>query len=144
MKYCLIELQGHPGSLQIWNAYGCIILCGPISRWLFAENCSQCTFVVPSQQLRLHSSLIFNCRLYIQGTSRAIIEDSCGILIGHFNYDHETIEEDFKISGLLKTKNNNKNIADFNWLSVDVGSPNWKLFDKNNSLFDWFDFTQDV
>lgn len=122
---CLVEIQGHAGSLQISNAINCTFLCGPIARSLFAEHCHDSTFALACQQLRLHSST--TCRIYLHVTCRAIIEDCKHIEVATYCYDYPGIEIDFEKSGLDKSQNNYTDIADFNWLSPDVPSPNWQL-----------------
>lgn len=136
LRHCFVELQGHPGSVQISNASECTLLCGPISRSLFADNCRSCTFAVACQQLRLHSSVAV--RIYLHVTCKAIIEDSQQIEIAKYCYDYPEIPSDFQKSGLDKAQNNYTDIGDFNWLSSDVHSPNWKLL-KNNSEPNWTD-----
>lgn len=125
LKNCFVELRGHAGSVQISQASDCTFLCGPISRSLFAENCVRTTLALACQQLRLHSSNI--CRIYLHVTCRAIIEDCTQIEIADYNYNYDRIDEDFQLAGLDKTQNNYTDVADFNWLSPDVPSPNWTL-----------------
>lgn len=130
VKNCFIEIQGYAGSLQILNAKNCIILCGPISRSVFAENCCDCQLIAACQQLRLHSSS--NVKLFIHVTCRAIIEDCTKIEVSNYNYKYPGIDIDFEKSGLDINVNNYKDIADFNWLSPDKPSPNWKLLDADS------------
>ncbi|KAH8297929.1 hypothetical protein KR018_000797 [Drosophila ironensis] len=125
VSHCLLELQGHPGSVQVSKASHCTLLCGPIARSFFAENMDNCTISIACQQLRLHSSQ--STRIYLHVTCRAIIEDCQGIEIGEFNYDYPELEADYLSSGLNKSQNNYTDVADFNWLSPDVPSPNWSL-----------------
>ncbi|XP_017132656.1 tubulin-specific chaperone C [Drosophila elegans] len=125
ISHCLVELQGHPGSVQVSKASHCTLLCGPISRSFFAENMDECTLSIACQQLRLHSSGAI--RIYLHVTCRAIIEDCKDIQIGEFNYDYSELEADYLASGLNKSQNNYTDVADFNWLSPDVHSPNWSL-----------------
>ncbi|XP_020812561.1 tubulin-specific chaperone C [Drosophila serrata] len=125
VNHCLVELQGHPGSVQVSHASHCTLLCGPISRSFFAENVDQCTLSIACQQLRLHSSQ--STRIYLHVTCRAIIEDCKAIEIGEYNYDYPELEADYLQSGLNKSQNNYTDVADFNWLSPDVPSPNWSL-----------------
>nr|XP_036214670.1 tubulin-specific chaperone C [Bactrocera oleae]XP_036214671.1 tubulin-specific chaperone C [Bactrocera oleae]XP_036214672.1 tubulin-specific chaperone C [Bactrocera oleae]XP_036214673.1 tubulin-specific chaperone C [Bactrocera oleae]XP_036214674.1 tubulin-specific chaperone C [Bactrocera oleae]XP_036214675.1 tubulin-specific chaperone C [Bactrocera oleae]XP_036214676.1 tubulin-specific chaperone C [Bactrocera oleae]XP_036214677.1 tubulin-specific chaperone C [Bactrocera oleae]XP_03621467 len=134
LKNCFVELCGHAGSVQISQAIDCTFLCGPISRSLFAENCERTTLALACQQLRLHSSNI--CRIYLHVTCRAIIEDCTQIEIANYNYNYATIDEDFQLAGLDKAQNNYTDIADFNWLSPDVPSPNWTLL-KETPLPSW-------
>ncbi|KAH8412858.1 hypothetical protein KR009_006311 [Drosophila setifemur] len=125
VSHCWLELQGNPGSVQVSTATQCTLLCGPIARSFFAEHMDQCTLSIACQQLRLHSSQ--STRIYLHVTCRAIVEDCQGIEIGEFNYDYPELEADYLASGLNKSQNNYTDVADFNWLSPDVHSPNWSL-----------------
>lgn len=125
LKNCFVELQGSAGSVQISGCQNCTLLCGPIARSLFAEYCKSCVLNVACQQLRFHSST--KCRIYLHVTCRAIIEDCKDIEIAPYNYEYDHINEDFILAGLNKEQNNYTDIADFNWLSPDVPSPNWHL-----------------
>ncbi|KAH8376971.1 hypothetical protein KR093_002414 [Drosophila rubida] len=131
---CFIELQGHPGSVQISNASQCTLLCGPVSRSFFAEQLERCTIAIACQQLRLHSS--HATRIYLHVTCRAIIEDCRRIDIDVYNYDYAELEADYAASGLNKSQNNYTDVADFNWLSPDVPSPNWTLL-KDHAAPNW-------
>lgn len=131
---CLIELQGHAGSVQISNASHCTLLCGPVARSFFAEQLERCTIAIACQQLRLHSSLA--TRIYLHVTCRAIIEDCRQIDIDVYNYDYAELESDYAKSGLNKSQNNYTDVADFNWLSPDVPSPNWTLL-KDHAAPNW-------
>lgn len=136
LQNCFVELQGPAGSVQISRCTDCTFLCGPIARSLFAEYCNNCTLNVACQQLRFHSSK--HCRIYLQVTCRAIIEDCKEIEISSYNYDYPQMEEDFKLAGLNKEQNNYTDVADFNWLSPDVPSPNWHLI-KDSPSVNWQD-----
>ncbi|XP_034100122.1 tubulin-specific chaperone C [Drosophila albomicans] len=131
---CFIELQGHPGSVQISNASQCTLLCGPVARSFFAEQLERCTVAIACQQLRLHSS--HATRIYLHVTCRAIIEDCRRIDIDVYNYDYPELEADYAASGLNKSQNNYTDVADFNWLSPDVASPNWTLL-KDHAAPNW-------
>ncbi|KAL7742316.1 hypothetical protein ACLKA6_005574 [Drosophila palustris] len=125
---------GHPGSVQISNANQCTLLCGPVARSLFAEQLERCTIAIACQQLRLHSSRA--TRIYLHVTCRAIIEDCREIDIDVYNYDYAELEADYAASGLNKSQNNYTDVADFNWLSPDVHSPNWALL-KDHAAPNW-------
>lgn len=137
LEKCFVELQGHPGSVQISNAIQCTFLVGPTARSLFAENCKDCVLSVACQQLRFHSSS--ECKLYLHVTCRAIIEDCRSIVIAVYQNEYPGIEEDFVKAGLNRQHNNYTDVADFNWLSASVPSPNWCLAENHqltNSI-DW-------
>ncbi|XP_013109562.1 tubulin-specific chaperone C [Stomoxys calcitrans] len=134
LKNCFVELQGPAGSVQISHCSDCTFLCGPIARSLFADFCNNCSLGAACQQMRLHSSS--QCQIYLHVTCRAIIEDCKHIEIAPYNYDYSSIEDDFSTASLNKELNNYKDVADFNWLSPDVPSPNWHLV-KNCPSVNW-------
>lgn len=138
MENCVIEINGHPGSLQMLKMKNCLVLCGPISRSAFADFCENCTFVFDCQQLRLHSSE--NCNIYIRVTSRGIIEDCKNIQFAPSTYSYENYETDLKHSGLDTSTNNWEDIGDFNWLSTEQQSPNWNRINEDDRIIDWKEF----
>lgn len=132
---CLILIKGHAGSLQLSNLKKCLIVCGPVARSIFADNCEDCTFTFGCQQLRLHSSK--DCSLYMHVTCRAIIEDCVNISVAPFNYTYDNIGIDFMKAGLDIKVNNWSDVADFNWLSTDKASPNWKILRVEERIADF-------
>lgn len=134
---CLVQLIGHPGSVQVSNLKNCIILCGPIARSMFADNCVDCKFVFGCQQFRFHSSQ--SCDIYMHVTCRAIIEDCTGVRVAPYNYAYSNIDIDFMKAGLDAAKNNWEDVADFNWLSADHASPNWQIMPIGDRLTNWTD-----
>jgi len=131
----LIIIKGHAGSLQLSNLKKCLIICGPVARSVFADNCEDCTFTFGCQQLRLHSSN--NCSLYMHVTSRAVIEDCVNISVAPFTYSYENITIDFMKAGLNLLVNNWEDVADFNWLSTDQVSPNWRKLCDDERIADF-------
>lgn len=140
MENCVIDIKGHPGSLQMSKMKNCLILCGPVARSIFADFCENCTFAITCQQLRLHSST--NCDIYILVTSRAIIEDCKAIRFAGGNYTYEGFDDDLTKSGLDGSVNNWENIGDFNWLSTDKQSPNWSRIEKDQRIGSWMEFVE--
>lgn len=141
MENCVIDIKGHPGSLQMSKMKNCLVLCGPVARSIFADACENCTFAFTCQQLRLHSSTL--CDIYMLVTSRAIIEDCHDIHFAPSTYTYEGYEKDLQESGLDGSVNNWENIGDFNWLSTDKQSPNWSRTEENQSIGNWSEFTED-
>lgn len=131
----LIIIKGHAGSLQLSNLKKCLIVCGPVARSIFADNCEDCTFTFGCQQLRLHSSK--NCSLYMHVTCRAIIEDCENITVAPFNYTYSNMDIDFMKAGLDIKVNNWDDVADFNWLSADKVSPNWRKLRAEERITDF-------
>lgn len=140
MENCVIYINGHAGSLQMSKMKNCLVLCGAVSRSVFAESCENCTFAFACQQLRLHSSTA--CFIYILVTSRAIIEDCKNINFAPNTYSYENYEDDIKLAGLDGSINNWQNVGDFNWLSADKPSPNWKRIEENEKVCDWSQFIE--
>lgn len=135
---CLLQIFGHPSSLQLSHLTNCVILCGPVCRSVFADNCTNCKFIFGCQQLRLHTSQ--HCDLYMHVTCRAIIEDCNNINVAPYNYEYANIDDDFAKAGLDTAKNNWNDLADFNWLSTDVQSPNWQQIASDQRISCWKDY----
>lgn len=138
---CLLQITGHPSSLQLSHLANCVILCGPVSRSVFADNCTNCKFVFGCQQLRLHTS--HHCDLYMHVTCRAIIEDCNNINVAPYNYTYANLDDDFVKAGLDITKNNWQDVADFNWLSRDMQSPNWHCIASDQRISCWNQYLHD-
>lgn len=132
---CIIVIQGHPGSLQISKIKNCVLVCGPVARSIFADNCVGCTFAFSCQQLRLHTSS--DCNIYLHVTSRGIIEDTTDIRITPYNYNYDNYDNDLKESKLDASVNNWRNIGDFNWLSTVEASPNWSAMKDCDRVEEW-------
>jgi tubulin-specific chaperone C len=138
LENCILDIKGHAGSIQVLNMSNCLILCGAVSRSVFAINCKNCIFAFSSQQLRLHSSVA--CDIYMFVTSRAIIEDCKEIRIAPCSYTYENIDQDIIRAGLDSGTNNWEDVGDFNWLSTEMPSPNWSRIDPENQISNWQDF----
>ncbi|XP_075224904.1 tubulin-binding cofactor C [Lycorma delicatula] len=139
---CTVVLFGTPSTLHVTNTDKCKIFSGPVSTSVFVENCNDCTLVFPCQQLRVHTTR--NTKFYIHVTSRAIIEDSDQVQFAPFNWHYEGIKEHFKHAGLDTDRNNWNLVDDFNWLALDVPSPNWKIIDASERVQDWSLNLQDL
>lgn len=135
---CLLEIFGYPGLLQLSHLTNCVILCGPVSRSVFVNNCTNCKFIYACQQIRLHTS--HHCDLYIHVTGRAIIEDCNNINVAPYNYRYTNIDDDFAKAGLDMAKNNWENIGDFNWLSKDIQSPNYRHIAPDQRISCWTNY----
>jgi len=140
IENCVIIIEGHPGSLQMTKLKNCLVLCGPVSRSIFADFCEKCTFAFSCQQLRLHSSS--SCDVYMFVTSRAIIEDCRDIRVAPNTYTYDGHGDDLRESGLDESVNNWEGIGDFNWLSTDMQSPNWSRIDNSQKISDWDEFIE--
>jgi hypothetical protein len=141
LENCVVLIHGHPGSLQLSKIKNCVVICGPVARSIFADNCEDCTFSFICQQLRLHTSKA--CQIYLHVTSRAIMEDSTEIQFTPNNYSYDDSEQNFAAAGLDPAINNWQLIGDFNWLSADEASPNWKALKECDKIQDWTGFLEE-
>lgn len=132
---CTVRLYGNPNTLRLARARGCKVLCGPVSTSVFLEDCSDCVLAVACQQLRVHTTR--DTRIFLQVTSRAIVEDCSGIRFAPYTWSYEGIDKDFRGSGLDRSKNNWSDVDDFNWLARDVASPNWSILPEEERDMEW-------
>ncbi|XP_051008811.1 tubulin-specific chaperone C [Acomys russatus] len=132
---CTVRLRGNPNTLRLAKARGCKVLCGPVSTSVFLEDCCDCTLAVACQQLRVHTTR--DTRIFLQVTSRAIVEDCSGILFAPYTWSYLGINKDFQDSGLDRSKNNWNHVDDFNWLARDVASPNWGILPEEERHVQW-------
>ncbi|XP_010615932.1 tubulin-specific chaperone C [Fukomys damarensis] len=132
---CTVRLYGNPNTLRLARARGCKVLCGPVTTSVFLEDCSGCVLAVACQQLRVHTTR--DTRIFLQVTSRAIVEDCGGIRFAPYSWSYEGIDRDFEASGLDRSKNNWSDVDDFNWLARDVASPNWSILPEEEREIEW-------
>lgn len=135
IENCLIKLYGTPSTLHLNLVKNCLILSGPISTSIFAENCNNLKMAIACQQLRLHSSS--DIHIYLHVTSRAIMEDCNKILIAPYNFKYDSLNEDFVAAGLDQNINNWNSVDDFNWLNIQKKSPNWNILEEHERISDW-------
>ncbi|XP_075411211.1 tubulin-specific chaperone C [Tenrec ecaudatus] len=135
LSSCTIRLFGNPNTVRLTKARDCTVLCGPVSTSVFLDACSGCVLVVACQQLRVHTTK--DTRIFLQVTSRAIIEDCSGIQFAPYTWTYPGIDKDFQGSGLDRSKNHWNDVDDFNWLVRDVASPNWSILPEEERSLLW-------
>lgn len=135
LSNCKIKLYGNPNTLRLNKARNCTVLCGPVSTSVFLEDCSDCVLAVACQQLRVHTTR--DTRIFLQVTSRAIVEDCSGVQFAPYSWSYSGIDKDFEGSGLDRNKNNWSDVDDFNWLVPGVASPNWSLLPEEERVTQW-------
>ncbi|GAU91752.1 hypothetical protein RvY_03948 [Ramazzottius varieornatus] len=122
---CRIFLEGPCSTLQLKDLTNCTVISGPVRTSVFVTACSQCTFSVACQQVRIHES--HHLKVY-QQSSGCIIEDTTDCQFGPYNVTYPRIEEDFKEAGLSREENERwKKVEDFNYIVANKPSPNWKI-----------------
>ncbi|TWW70776.1 C Tubulin-folding cofactor [Takifugu flavidus] len=132
---CRVRLFGSPSTLHLKHIRGCEVLCGPVSSSVFVDQCSNSTLAFPCQQLRTHNTT--DTRVYLHVTSRAIVEDCSGVAFAPFSWSYPSLDEDFTVSGLDKSRNNWNQVDDFNWLAAGTPSPNWTVIPEADRRTDW-------
>ena len=135
LSNCTVKLYGSPGAMHINNLKNCKIFSGPVSGSIFIDDCTDCVFVMPCQQMRIHSTT--STDFYIHVTSKAIIEDCQKVRFAPYNWKYSAIDEHYKTSGLDKSRNNWNEVDDFNWLASDSHSPNWSMLPDKDQIKQW-------
>lgn len=132
---CKVRLFGSPSTLHLKHISSCEILCGPVSTSVFVDHCSNSTLAFACQQLRTHNTT--DTQVYLHVTSRAIIEDCCGLGFAPFSWSYPTMDQDFTVSGLDRNRNNWNQVDDFNWLAAGTHSPNWTVIPEEDRRTSW-------
>lgn len=135
LENCTVRIYGTPSTVHASGLRGCTVLIGPVSTSMFIENCADCIFAVACQQLRVHTTS--RVTFYLHVTSRAIIEDSTELKFAPYSWDYKELDEHFELAGLNKTQNNWNMVDDFNWLALDVPSPNWSVLKEDMRVTSW-------
>ncbi|XP_030050468.1 tubulin-specific chaperone C [Microcaecilia unicolor] len=135
LRNCTVKLLGSPSALHVRHVRDSRVLCGPVATSVLVDGCSGCVLAFPCQQLRAHDTR--DTKVYVQVTSRAIVEDCSGIQFAPFSWSYEGMDRDFEISGLDRSRNNWREVDDFNWLVRDVQSPNWSIIPERERITHW-------
>ena len=132
---CTVKLFGAPSAIHIFNLKNCRIFSGPVSSSVFIRSCTNCVFVLPCQQLRIHNT--YDTDFYIHVTSKAIVEDCSRVQFAPYNWKYDGLDSDYQLSGLDKERNNWDKVDDFNFLAADVASPNWSVLEESKRTVSW-------
>lgn len=135
LRNCRVKLFGSPSTLHLKHIDACEILCGPVSSSVFVDRCTNSVLAFPCQQLRTHNTT--DTKVYLQVTSRAIIEDCRGVAFAPFTWSYPGLEADFQVSGLDRSRNNWRDVDDFNWLAAGMPSPNWTVIPEEDRREEW-------
>lgn len=127
LKKCSIEIKGCANSVYIKNLVSCEVKIGLASRAILMADCTDCQFVLICQQLRIDSSNDCTFELYI--SSRAMLENSKNLSFRCLRWTFDGMEELLKRVNFQADNNNWKQIDDFDWLSKDTKSKNFKLLE---------------
>lgn len=134
LEDCTVRLLGPASTLHMDRLINCTILSAPIATSIFIDGCTDCTFILGCQQLRVHKTT--SSQFYLHVTSRAIIEDCTKVGFAPYLMEYDGKLEHFKMAGLGHTvqQNNWSLVNDFNWLRRDEHSPNWFIIPEENRM----------
>jgi len=140
LSKCTVYMLQKLDALRITQLSDCIVVCGPVNGSIFIENCSNCTFALVSQQIRLHTT--HHCSLYIHSRSHPIIEDCNSLHFapyqGYIKWGRycTLFNKLFDEYSFNNDQNCWENVDDFNWQKVGQHSPNWQIMaeEKRTSL----------
>ncbi|KAI6658519.1 Tubulin-specific chaperone C [Oopsacas minuta] len=129
---CTLYIHSIPATVHMTNITNSQISFGPVKTSIMIHDCVNTKFSLACQQLRIHTSV--KCDFYIHVTSRAIIEDSSGLRFAPFTNTYPNLQDDYMISGLDEKLNNWAIVNDFNWLSNNEASPNWRIIQEDQRM----------
>ena len=90
---------------------------------VFLDDCSDCVFVVSSQQVRVHNAI--RCDFYLFVRSNPIIEDSSALRFAPYRQYHRELDGERNVPKDDDEKENRwRLVEDFNWRRSGP-SPNW-------------------
>eukprot|EP00051_Salpingoeca_urceolata_P020324 m.303922 g.303922 ORF g.303922 m.303922 type:complete len:105 (-) comp19596_c0_seq13:2153-2467(-) len=92
---------------------------------MFLKRCSNCTFALACQQLRIHDATDTN--FYLHVTGKAIIEDCDRLQFAPYTWTYPDIDAHYEVSGLDRSRNMWDQVDDFKWLKAGQPSPHWSV-----------------
>jgi len=126
---CSVQIRGSANTVYIRNLKNCSVSVCIACRAVTVTDCRNCLFKIACQQLRIDSTS--SCHFDIFTSARSMLESSEGLEFKQLNLDE--LENPSQVRELLTranfdpTRNNWKCIDDFDWLSKDSPSRNYKL-----------------
>ncbi len=131
----LVNQMGSASFISHCNQ--CVIALGPITSSVWIESCTNCTFYICSQQIRIHKCE--NCTFYVWSKSGSIIEDCHGLLFGPYALQYNTTTQNEQWKQLEAQYNWTREqgqhkwreVKDFNWIKSNQKSPHFDLIDES-------------
>ena len=63
--------------------------------------------------------------------------DCSRVAFSPYNLDYPSLEADYVTSGLDRSRNNWQSVDDFNFLSTEAASPNWRILSDDERRISW-------
>ncbi|KAK4981391.1 hypothetical protein LTR66_010030 [Elasticomyces elasticus] len=154
LSNCVVDMSvptatGGPfAGLTLKNIKNSLIVCGHVNGAAHITNVFNSVIVVSARQFRMHESR--NCDVYLQCSSRPIIEDCNGIQFAPLPKVYVSRSSElYRMNNLLtpssqmtendtRTENNWDQVDDFKWLKSEP-SPNWSILSKHVDEHVWRD-----
>ncbi|KYQ94246.1 tubulin folding cofactor C [Tieghemostelium lacteum] len=134
---CKITIKKPLNALKLDGLNDCVIKSlSPINGSIFIDNCSNCTFILASRQIRIHETK--NSIFYIYTKSNPIVEGCQGIRFSYYPSEivHDLQEfNDTTFTLQDKESNRYQQVHDFDWLQ-STQSPNWSILPEDQRKFE--------
>jgi len=131
-KGCVITLPNAFGALRLQDLSDCTIYAGPVAGPCYVENCTNCTIVVASRQLRIHDT--YDTKFFVNVRSGPIIEDCARTKFARYRlaFKGKDMVGMFKASELNLDRGSEstfwKDVKDFKWHRA-TKSPNFDIIE---------------
>lgn len=131
---CSITIIGFANTIYVRNLKNTSVVVCLASRAITITDCNDCEFKFICQQLRIDSTM--RCSFSIFTSARSMLESSkdltfrmldLGEIAKSVDMDDEVLLNNLVRAKFDRTKNNWKCIDDFDWLSPDTPSLNYKI-----------------
>ena len=109
---CHIYLLDHSAAVNIDLCVNCTIVVGPCESSVFIRDCTDSSFIIACQQLRMRDSN--NLRLLLSvAASQPTIESSDNLQLSAYRYSYPELSTQFKAAGLSPFNAHWDNVHDF-------------------------------
>ncbi|KAF2764301.1 putative tubulin-specific chaperone c [Teratosphaeria nubilosa] len=132
LEHCVVDLswpteEQHFASLTAKHVKDSLIICGRVSGPIHLTGVTNSVILVASRQFRMHES--HNTHVYLQTSSRPIIEDCTGIAFA-------PLPQQYAAGGDGQGQAEEwKEVDDFKWLKSEP-SPNWRVLQPQSRVRD--------
>ena len=124
LEGCDVRLLSPTTVLWIRGLRRCTVFAVPVKGSIYVTACEDCTIVVGSRQLRIHTSSRVD--FYVHASSHPIIEHCTDLRFAPYPTLPLHLACAFETAGLCASQNQWQLVDDFNWLKA-THSPNWAV-----------------
>lgn len=126
LQDCVVVLTDVLRALRIDRLTRCHVYAGAVSGSVLLDGCTDCTFVLSSRQIRIHTST--RCDYYLHVLSHPIIEHCTALRFAPSGLDYPLLSAQREAAGLVAERATTMwaNVDDFGWHRAHK-SPNWSV-----------------